>query len=180
MSKPTPPRSPTPLQTTRQQLDELDALLQRMLELPVNQLEEDPAGTEEIAVTPALDEEPIPALPEPLPDASASYRFAELGHPPEDAMLLVSDGEPPPRPVEVPAPPDSTPRTDPGPRFVNYKLLTRISEPSESRPARRTGESPPVSVWLLPLLWTNQLFDACLGLLGPPGRWLQLESARRR
>jgi hypothetical protein len=42
MSSPAPPRTPVPLNPMRQQLDELDALLQRMLALPVNHLEDSP------------------------------------------------------------------------------------------------------------------------------------------
>jgi hypothetical protein len=42
MSSPALPRSSSPVNPMRQQLDELDALLQRMLALPVNQLEEAP------------------------------------------------------------------------------------------------------------------------------------------
>src|SRR6185437_3747726 len=53
-------RSPGTLNPTRQQLDELDALLQRMLELPVNKLEE----TEPEAVEESLDEPPLPAVHE--------------------------------------------------------------------------------------------------------------------
>ena len=63
---------------TRQQLDELDALLQRMLALPVNQAGDD--------VTAEIDASPRPA-PAPRP-APVSYRtpdYAEDGAPAEDA-----------------------------------------------------------------------------------------------
>jgi hypothetical protein len=52
MSTSRSPRSPGPVHPTRQQLDELDALLQRMLDLPVNQLEDlPPPPAEESAPT---------------------------------------------------------------------------------------------------------------------------------
>ncbi len=54
-------RSPGTLNPTRQQLDELDALLQRMLELPVNKIENTQQSEEEEAA----DEPPPPALPTP-------------------------------------------------------------------------------------------------------------------
>jgi hypothetical protein len=54
---------------TRQQLDELDALLQRMLELPVHPFDEEPARAEPaVAVaTSVLEPEPEPQVFEPLP-----------------------------------------------------------------------------------------------------------------
>jgi hypothetical protein len=81
MSTSRSPRSPGPVHPTRQQLDELDALLQRMLDLPVNQLEDlPPPPAEESAptvseppTTPAETEgeeqktEAIPATLPPLP-----------------------------------------------------------------------------------------------------------------
>src|SRR5437868_1758121 len=42
MSTPVLPGQPTALQAARQQLDELDALLERMLALPVDEPEDDP------------------------------------------------------------------------------------------------------------------------------------------
>ena len=51
-------RTPESLNPTRQQLDELDALLKRMLELPVNQVDEkDETETE---MEEAADEPPLP------------------------------------------------------------------------------------------------------------------------
>ena len=47
MSTSKPTRSPGP-GSTRQMLDELDALMKRMLELPVNQLEDEPAPRENL------------------------------------------------------------------------------------------------------------------------------------
>src|SRR5919199_1380641 len=62
MSTPLAPTSRTsaPVHPTRQQLDELDALLQRMLDLPVNQLEE-AVGPDEVAAPPAPPAPPRPA-----------------------------------------------------------------------------------------------------------------------
>jgi hypothetical protein len=61
MSTPAPPRASSPpgpsLSPTRQQLDELEALMRRMLELPVNGLEEDRA-----APVPAVEPEAPPRI----------------------------------------------------------------------------------------------------------------------
>ncbi|MGH7223880.1 MAG: hypothetical protein ACRELF_11665, partial [Gemmataceae bacterium] len=54
-------RSAGTLNPTRQQLDELDALLQRMLELPVNKLED----TEQAAAEKQADEPPPPPVTNP-------------------------------------------------------------------------------------------------------------------
>jgi hypothetical protein len=58
-------RSPGTLSPTRQQLDELDALLKRMLDLPVNQLEESEV-TEEAEEPPAPP--PVQRTPRRVPD----------------------------------------------------------------------------------------------------------------
>lgn len=82
-------RSPGTLNPTRQQLDELDALLQRMLELPVNKLEE----LEQSAV----EEEPAE---EPLPAANRTERPPVLirwsSAPPPDESNLLPQPEPQP------------------------------------------------------------------------------------
>src|SRR5262245_15842262 len=75
MSPSSPPAAGNPM---RQQLDELDALLQRMLTLPVNQLDDAPAD------------------PEPQPHAPANG----VGRQP--SMALHTDS----RPVPPPAPPE--------------------------------------------------------------------------
>jgi hypothetical protein len=56
------PQSSASADLTRQQLDELDALLQRMLELPVHQLDERPAPTEPTTVVSLSVLEPEPEL----------------------------------------------------------------------------------------------------------------------
>ena len=84
---------------TRQQLDELDALLQRMLSLPLNQLDAD------------LSAPPPPVRPAPPPPVGYSTTPAPI--PPPRPLA-----PPPPRPVVVnppprPAPPPMPPRREP-------------------------------------------------------------------
>jgi len=40
------------------------------------------------------------------------------------------------------------------------------------------SEPAPMSGWLLPLVWFNCGFDACLDPLGALGRWLQGQAGR--
>src|SRR5262245_17599335 len=96
MSTSVSPRS-TAVHPTRQQLDELDALLQRMLDLPVNQPDE-PAPPEPAAAPPA---------PEFRPPVSDSIPIADP--PVRLEPRVVPDVEPqahePPAPPAVPGPP---------------------------------------------------------------------------
>lgn len=271
-------RSPGSLNPTRQQLDELDALLQRMLDLPVNQLDdggeaEDAAG-EQVAVLPPVQtappRTPAPRPPEPRPMAApVSYMVVETASPrplpaasgfePSPAGLSmrllpvtpeednsVEEEEPAPAPAPAVAPaqtpvadppsvegggwvplrstwqpsaqtwqplaeswqqanaaapapaampmPIAHPHVDPAlPRevvlpaaaptpvpveFVIRRTAPAVTPPVPADPAPAeprltlSAEDAPVSNLLLPLVWFNQGFDACLAPLGAPGRWL--------
>ncbi len=78
--------SPSPNDLTRQQLDELDSLLQRMLSLPLS--------------GPAEDAPPVPPLP-PLPEPPAGWR-ADAGGPPVRPPHLAADPVPALAPVAGP------------------------------------------------------------------------------
>lgn len=101
MSTPAPPRPPGALHAAQQQLDELDALIQRMLTLPTNPGDE-PAPTEPLpaeasnAAPPEIPaeavetrEEPVPALSEILaaapPDVPVTPRDTDISTPREPA-----------------------------------------------------------------------------------------------
>jgi hypothetical protein len=135
--------APSANDLTRQQLDELDALLQRMLTLPnaapdvnsytpapVNRRAEPPP----LAVFPRP--EPFPASVMPLPEPSM----------PVEARTAV-----------IPSPP-AEPRTAAIP-------TTTTAPPYTSQ------NSVPVALW--PLTAFNWSVDTVLGLLGPPGRFLR-------
>jgi hypothetical protein len=80
-------RSPGSLNPTRQQLDELDALLQRMLDLPVNQLDDSGESNEGASAPPPVQtappRTPAPRPPEPRPMAAppVSYMVVETASP---------------------------------------------------------------------------------------------------
>jgi hypothetical protein len=74
--------------SVRQQLDELDALLQRMLELPINQLDETTPPPE----SPRLAAKPQPTPLAPPPPQAAAAPSAKGWRPP--AMVLLADSGP--------------------------------------------------------------------------------------
>ena len=255
------------LSTARQQLDELDALLKRMLELPVNQLNETDESEEidEPPPAPAVrDEEPQPASPpvsymvvetaspRPIPPASGFEPRQPLRAPrlvPVTPRQQPVAGQPAPAPMPEPVPavapalePEASTETEqwvplrstwqpsaqtwqplaeswrqahagmpsaatmptpiPEPPVENTPPIeirlpiapapvqpvpppARMIAPPVETPAeprlRLTAEDAPPSVPrpLLPLLWFNQGFDACLAPLGAPGRWLCGPSGRQ-
>jgi hypothetical protein len=148
----TSPQSPVSLQPTRQQLEELDALMKRMLALPVD-------GPEEPAVAPPPESEAADlALPEPEPPKASEPAAAVVVSVPPEALPLL-----PPRRLLSPAPallrPDGA--------------TARPSSADEPERLVTDDGPPPVSPWVYPLVWCNQVFDAGTLLLGPVGRWLR-------
>jgi hypothetical protein len=136
-------RSPGTLNPTRQQLDELDALLQRMLELPVNKLD-DPE--QEAA------EEPADELP-----------VNKLDDTEQEAAEELADEPPPPVQPTSPPPPDTLPapqverghevkQTRPAAPMVSYMVVETASPrplpPAsgfEPQPSTRTLRLVPVA-----------------------------------
>jgi hypothetical protein len=239
-------------QATRQQLDELDALLQRMLDLPVTKPEPEPAEADYAPPRPARPEPTRPPAPprqaapprrayppsymvvetstpplRPPPDEPAreaaldprrverptavpqeevfgDYRTAEP--PPEvepggDWVPLRSSWQPsaqtwkplaetwqqsratPPPPVIPPEPPRAwvpPPEQAAPPVVIRPAGPHTVGEPVIPPPSDATPSEPETStpLLLLPAVWFNQAFDACLAPLGPVGRWLQGRAGR--
>jgi hypothetical protein len=148
MATPTPP-------PTRQQLDDLDALLQRMLALPVN---------------------PSDEPPEPPPDPEP------LSPPPGNVII---DDSPPTRPVvpppRFPAPAVALPLPllNPVPPAERRPpVLPPPDRPVSPRQALIASRPPPEPLLLRPVLGINRLFDAVALGLGAPGRWLRRPAGR--
>jgi hypothetical protein len=122
-----------PLHPTRQQLDELDALLQRMLDLPVNRVEE---KTAEPAPTPRLTRVTLPA---PLTQAGQTPQEPTSTQPPRKET-------PAPEQVAQPVTPESkgTPLQEDGPEGPVSPLLP-VQPPHRLRkrtpPLQTTAES---------------------------------------
>lgn len=155
MSEPTP-RPPSPAHPTRQQLDELDALMQRMLALPVSQQSE---GGEAA----------------PTADSGAEIAFAENA---DSRLPNTWEGDPVPTvsSAAVSAPERETPEQAAPPVPVHHPVVApRMRKAAEARPRPpRRG-----AAWLLaPLVLTNRGFDRCAARLGAPGRWLGSAAGR--
>jgi hypothetical protein len=140
------------LSPTRQQLDELDSLIQQMLSLPVN-----PVGNETFTAADVVS--PPVSMPGQVEEfrGAEDTRPAELPSPPEAFAPPVAEALPlaelpKPQAAEEPPPPAQRP----------------------SAPRRRRWTRPVV----LPLVWANGIFDGFTYILGPLGRWLRGEAGR--
>ncbi len=146
MATPTPP-------PTRQQLDDLDALLQRMLALPVN----------------PSDEPPEP-LPDPL-EPPAGNVILDDSHP---ILPPLTQSAPP-----APALAVSLPLLNPVPPAERRPpVLPPPDRPLSPRQALIASRPPPDPLLLRPLLGLNRLFDTVALGLGRPGRWLRRPTGR--
>lgn len=174
--------APSPNDLTRQQLDELDALLQKMLS-------GSPAPVETPPPVQPLREPPVPPLWRADAVAAPPAPHVEL---PEPAFPPVLKFEPPPAPVApapvapkptpapvpAPAPPPAAkapaPAPKPAPAVVVAPVPVAVPVPA-ARPVATPAPAPPPPVPLLawPFVALNATFDAVCGLFGPPGRLLR-------
>jgi hypothetical protein len=143
---------------THQQLDDLDALLQQMLSVPVQ-----PAADEAA-------EDRSPPKPEQAAESVTAPSIAEpsasLERPTDRPAVPSSDAEP-------------TPTVEPEPLAALEQLEAALSD---QRPTPE-ATSRPTDAWhpspsLLPLVWCNRIFDGLTVPLGPLGRWLRGPSGR--
>jgi hypothetical protein len=175
--------APSPNDLTRQQLDELDTLLQRMLSLPLNPAD---GGTPTPAPATSWRVDP------PAPAAAPAPHIAAPPLPPDPPMArapVVAEPIRPPRPAPMPPPnPPATtgafnpappprapapPAAVPEPRFEPPSPFEEMAPVRPEPAAVREEESSPVPVALWPLVALNWTVDLLLGLLGPPGRFLR-------
>jgi hypothetical protein len=189
-----------PVGHTRQLLDELDSLMQRMLALPVEQEgASGPAGPgpeagpslSQAAVVPGRASVPAPARPAVL----EMSRPAATEPPPRPTPVRVSPRQAaPPARQEVVSAPDSAPSQpqeeiepqSPGPVVLGPEVFATLKAgpaPRAPRPAlpRPTVPRPErrALAWLfVPLAWTNRAFDRGTEWLGTPGRWLRSSGGR--
>ena len=202
-AKSPPAKEPATLQTTRQMLDELDALMDRMLALPVNDVDDPVPAPRDIVRTPTASatltimdapaEEAPPEVEQPLlresfpryntdPAASEPVGDLPIMQPPafqpphfEPSDYDVSHFEP-----SVPA---LAPEPDPIPEEVIPPSLATlpvpITMPEQPVIELQLPRRAFASRCLLPLLWFNQGFDKATLILGPPGRWLRGPGGRR-
>ncbi len=113
------PHAPVRLNPTRQQLDELDSLLQRMLELPVNTLDEE----EEMEAEAARMEPPLPPMPPPASPPPPVLPVREPRSAPHVSYTVVETASPRP----IPAASGFEPR----PSMLSPRLVP-VTTPSEA------------------------------------------------
>jgi hypothetical protein len=162
------------LQSTKQMLDELDALMDRMLSLPVNELEDTPTVGEKPSVLAAkltILEPPVekaqklkPTM-EPTP-AKPTFNPPHFTLPPSPPAEPLTPYVAPPLPEPEPLtneiePPRLLPTLDP--------LLADIPGPAKSLS---------LSWWYESLVWINRAFDRVAMLLPGAGSWLRTQSGR--
>ena len=187
-------------QPTKQQLDDLDALLQRMLSLPVSLPEEEFPPAETIPLPPSPS--PLESRPQPPLPLISSVPADVLTPPPGNLVLTdplspsipaepeenplrsvpdqrnTTEGVPhgPPQPVFAkPAPvlPPPTPEPWLPPVVPEERQVARPTFIARhpSSASSRPLEDP---LWLLPVLWCNRLFDWLalgLGAAGTLAAW---------
>jgi hypothetical protein len=184
MSKKTP--NDATLQTTKQMLDELDALMEKMLSLPVNdpgdappfpqEVIKPPEWTPTLSATLTLLEPPAPGPPTAPPTASSYLSMAEPSSPhPAVNPPHFAPGSPLPEPSPIghePAP-QPEPLTN---QVVPSSLLRDLQPLLQEIPEPPT---PITTLWIyLPLLWINQAFDGLTTILGPAGGLLRSQVFR--
>jgi hypothetical protein len=170
----TPASSSPSLHPTRRQLDELDALMERMLELPVDSaVEKSQDATSDST-----------SSNEPSADASPFAEFSATGFESyqtddSDPSLVAS-----PRAFDFSssssAPENLFPSAQGSQEHAPFVYQTPIASgihgqqshagPFESRPSVDDDAPPPI--WLWPVAGINQLYDTLMGGLGSPGRIL--------
>ncbi len=186
------PKTPSDasLQSTKQMLDELDALMEKMLALPVNDLDDAaafPAPTLTLLEPPSV---PNPAPAQSEPAAQTTQQAVR-----EAPSLALRAGVAAPEPAvplpfnpphfELPAAPASEPESlqfdAPAPEPLTNEVMP-VSVLSNFEPLLQEIADPPTSLqtrWLYqPLMLVNQGFDRTTLVLGGAGRWLRSEAGR--
>jgi hypothetical protein len=179
--KPAPDASALP--STRQMLDELDALMERMLALPVSDAPEPLVPASQPAAPPATKS---PILSATLTLLQAPTDEAQASHPPTNPSHLPARDF-----AGTPAPPyQAEPK-------AGLPELTALARPAEPAPLSDRAvppsavpqldallaevPEPPTTAgdwFILPVIWGNRLFDRGTMLLGEHGDWLRSPAGR--
>jgi hypothetical protein len=180
------------LDPTRQQLDDLEQLLSRMLKIPVLDLPEGPAikklpkiDVKEATTTAVMTLQGSETI-EPARELALSIPEVQIA-----ALPTIATAEGPARPVEegmpgTPATPETTAaRIAPRPAAdVSSDGHTANQGPKTDPQPFRVAPSgqrsrPPHRPWIYaPLVPVNWTFDMCTLPLGPVGRWLRCRAGR--
>jgi hypothetical protein len=146
---------------TRQQLDEIDTLLRRMLSLPALGTDAEPPAATAYA-PPTIREIPPVTPPAPGDPVVHSWRveWPQAAPPapvPQATPAVAAWGAPATTPYARAVP--AGPAPAPGPTFVEQPPPSQLA--------------PPMPAYLWPAVVVNWVFDALSYLLGPLGSWLR-------
>ena len=168
--------APSPNDLTRQQLDELDDLLQRMLSLPLNPPESYTPPPSPQAFAPPM---PTPA-PAPLAAPVAREMPAPAPAPAPMPRAFVSPAPEPAEPPQVWTPPAPAPRPAPAPmpapiieRPAPVRAPVQPIPPAPEPLPYAAPHSEPVPFLFAPFVGFNAALNWSLGLFGFPGRVLR-------
>ena len=167
---------------------ELDALLERMLALPVSYREE-PESPGSAEPPPPRDLPPLITIAEATPEAVEVYTappppvaFVNESLPPQPALdPAVTAGF---RPADPPASSEPIQPQSTAPLFqpsapppasesAGYKPAATEEPTPPADESLTSSLEPPLPFLLLPLFWVTRCFDRCTVPLGAPGRWLR-------
>ncbi len=151
--------------TTRQMLDDLDALMEQMLSVPVS----DPEAASPVAPKRSATLTLLEPVTSPTPPPVRKPVATHVASPPAVAAPTA-----PSYYATVPTPPEPTlePITN---EVLPPSLLPRITQLIAEVP----DEGPAPLAWIYaPLWWINVAFDGCTHLLGGPGAFLRSAGGR--
>ena len=167
------PRPTTPAHPTRQQLDDLEALMARMLALPIDPMTEDSGKSvpPSVAFPATADSEAITPQPSPRPPYGESPVHDEPV--PRKSSNAVTDRILPPMPARELLTPLASGALPQQPAAGGRKIL-----PTSRKPLWGMRRWRPIYI-LTPLVWFNIGFDRFVGHFGKPGLWLRRSLGRR-
>jgi len=150
---------PISSQPTRHQLDELEALMQRMLDLPVHPVDDAPPLAAELAATVKI--EPVRLVISPPKAGSVRESF------------VTSSG------VETPVEPKQAEKPTAPREQAGRMPLKRQPLPAENFPVSPVQRKRHPTLWYWqPLIWSNRVFDRGMGRFGRTGKWLRSPRGR--
>ena len=161
------------LQSTKQMLDELDALMERMLSLPVNDLDSAPPFPQDVVkaphVAPALAAK-LTLLESPAGAAPTTNQSHPVFNPPHLGL---------PADAGRGMPEDTSYLSEPEPLSNNVVPPSFLSKLEPLLAAIPESEKPLMWHWGYgPLVWINQGFDRWTLFFGGVGEWLRGQAGR--
>jgi hypothetical protein len=181
-----PGKDPGTLQSTRQMLDDLDALMNRMLAIPVNDLDDAATPPRELVsvspmsatltvLEPSAGEEQSSPIVEPSPVREIAPNYLTTMKPASDETKPLPKLVDPSLIMTLPSKRDDS-FASPIPEEVIPQSILELPAPNIEEdlliaPVFRPRRSL-AGLLLLPLVGFNRVFDSIAYFLGKPGQWL--------